>query len=85
MAGHAKDGGKNAKMPDSTAKNAISTAECGACGWRAWLNSTTITVGVQNVFDSDPPFVGFGFGNGYDPSLADIKGRFWYLQLTKKF
>ena len=72
-------------MPDGTAKNVISTAECGACGWRAWLNGTTITVGVQNVFDSDPPFVAFGFGYGYDGSLADVKGRFWYLQLTKKF
>ena len=28
------------------------------CGWRAWLNGTTITLGMQNVFDSDPPFVG---------------------------
>jgi len=87
VAGYAKDGGKNVKMPDGTAKNVvpISTAGYGAFGWRAWLNGTTITVGVQNVFDSDPPFVGFGFGYGYDPSLADVKGRFWYLQVTKKF
>jgi iron complex outermembrane recepter protein len=63
----------------------ISTAEYGACGWRAWLNGTTITLGMQNVFDSNPPFVGGGFGYGYDPSLADVKGRFLYVQLTKKF
>ena len=49
------------------------------------LNGTTITLGMQNVFDSDPPFAGFAFGNGYDASLADIKGRFWYVQLTKRF
>ena len=75
------------KMPDGKEKDAlpISTAEYGACGWRAWLNNTTITLGMQNVFDSDPPFVGGGFGYGYDPSLADVKGRFWYLQLTKRF
>ena len=60
VAGFAKDGGKNVKMPDGKEKNVvpISTAEYGACGWRAWLNGTTITLGMQNVFDSDPPFVG---------------------------
>jgi iron complex outermembrane recepter protein len=85
--GYAKDGGQNVKMPDGKEKDAlpISTAEYGACGWRAWLNDTTITLGMQNVFDSNPPFVGGGFGNGYDPSLADVKGRFLYVQLTKRF
>ena len=24
------------------------------CGWRAWLNNTTLTLGMQNVFDFDP-------------------------------
>jgi outer membrane receptor protein involved in Fe transport len=88
VAGYAKDGGKNVKMPDGKERNVvpISTAEYGTRGWRAWLNGTTITLGVQNVFDSDPPFVGFAFGfNGYDPSLADIKGRFLYVQLKKRF
>jgi iron complex outermembrane receptor protein len=85
--GYAKDGGKNVQMSDGKEKNVlpISTAGYGACGWRAWLNGTTITLGMQNVFDSDPPFVGGGFGYGYDPSLADIKGRFWYLQVKKRF
>ena len=77
VAGFAKDGGKNVKP--------ISTAEYGACGWRAWLNGTTITLGMQNVFDYDPPFAAVAFGNGYDPSLADVKGRFCYVQLKKRF
>jgi iron complex outermembrane receptor protein len=87
VAGYAKDGGKNVKMPDGKEKNVmpVSTAEYGACGWRAWLNGTTITLGMQNVFDSDPPFAGVAFGNGYDASLADVKGRFLYLQLKKRF
>jgi hypothetical protein len=85
--GYAKDGGKNVKMPDGKENDVlpISTAGYGTCGWRAWLNGTTITLGMQNVFDSDPPFVGGGFGYGYDPSLATIKGRFCYLQVTKRF
>jgi iron complex outermembrane recepter protein len=85
--GFAKDGGKNVKMTDGKEKNVIpvSTAEYTPCGWRAWLNSTTITLGMQNVFDEDPPFVAGAFENGYDESLATIKGRFWYVQLKKRF
>jgi iron complex outermembrane recepter protein len=87
VAGYAKDGGKNMKMHDGKEKNVVpvSTAEYGACGWRAWLNGTTITLGMQNALDSDPPFVGGAFENGYDESLADVKGRFWYVQLKKRF
>jgi len=88
VAGFAKDGGKNVKMSDGKEKNVlpISTAEYSACGWRAWLNGTTITLGMQNVLDSDPPFAGgFAFGYGYDASLANVKGRFCYVQLKKKF
>jgi iron complex outermembrane receptor protein len=85
--GFAKDAGKNLKMKDGKEKNVIpvSTAEYNPCGWRAWLNNTTITLGMQNVFDEDPPFVAGAFENGYDESLATIKGRFWYVQLKKRF
>ena len=85
--GLAKDGGKNVKVKDGKDKNVIpvSTAEYKPCGWRAWLNNTTITLGMQNVFDEDPPFVAGAGENGYDESLATIKGRFWYVQLKKRF
>jgi iron complex outermembrane receptor protein len=84
--GLAKDGGKNVKM-DGKEKNVIpvSAAEYNPCGWRAWLNNTTISLGMQNVFDEDPPFVAGSGENGYDESLATIKGRFWYVQLKKRF
>jgi hypothetical protein len=52
---------------------------------RAWLNNTTITLGMHNVFDEDPPFVNSAIENGYDELLATIKGRFWYVQLKKRF
>ena len=85
--GLTKDGGKNVKMPDGKEKSVlpVSTAEYNPCGWRAWLNQTTLTLGMQNVFDSDPPFVAGARGNNYDGSIADVRGRFWYVQLKKRF
>ena len=85
--GLAKDGGKHTTMKDGKEKEVmpLSTAEYGCSNWKWWLNNTTITLGMQNVFDSDPPFVAGSFENGYDESLATIKGRFWYLQLKKRF
>src|SRR5438477_244976 len=85
--GYAKDGGKNVKMKDGKEKNVlpVSTAEYNPCGWRAWLNNTTLTLGMQNVLDEDPPFVAGSFENGYDESLANIKGRFWYVGVKKRF
>jgi outer membrane receptor protein involved in Fe transport len=85
--GLAKDGGKSVKMKDDSEKNVlpVSTAEYNLCGWCGWLNNTTLTLGLQNVFDTDPPFVAGAFGNNFDTSLATIKGRFWYAQLKKRF
>jgi outer membrane receptor protein involved in Fe transport len=85
--GFANDGGKKMKIKDRKEKNVlpISTAEYACSNWQWWLNNTTITLGMQNVFDEDPPFVAGNFGNGYDESLATIKGRFWYVQLKKRF
>jgi outer membrane receptor protein involved in Fe transport len=85
--GFAKDGGKNVKMKDGKEKNVVpvSTAEYGCNNWKWWLNNTTVTLGMQNVTDEDPPFVGGSFENGYDESLTTIKGRFWYVGLKKRF
>ncbi len=85
--GFAKDGGKKVKVKDSKEKNVVpvSTAEYNPCGWRAWLNNTSISLGIQNVLDEDPPFAAGSSENGYDESLATIKGRFWYVQVKKRF
>jgi iron complex outermembrane receptor protein len=85
--GYAKDGGKNATVPEAKDKNVmpVSTAEYNACGWRAWLNGTTVTLGMNNVFDLAPPFVAGGVENGYDEQTANIKGRTWYVALKKRF
>ena len=85
--GYARNAGKNADMKDGKDKNVIpvSTAEYNPCGWHAWLNNTTITLGMNNVFDQDPPFSIFNSENGYDHWTANIRGRIWYVALTKRF
>jgi len=86
--GFAKDGGKNVRSgKDGKEKNVVpvSTAEYGCSNWQWWLNNTTVTLGMQNVLDEDPPFVAGSFENGYDESLTTIKGRFWYVGLKKRF
>jgi len=87
VAGYAKDGGRTVKMKDGKDKSLmpVSTAEYSPCGWRALLNGTTVTVGMNNIFDLDPPFAAGAIENGYDESTFDIKGRFWYVALKKRF
>jgi iron complex outermembrane receptor protein len=86
--GFAKDGGKNVRSgKDGKEKNVIpvSTAEYGCSNWKWWLNNTTITLGVQNVTDEAPPFVALAFESQFDESIANIKRRFWYVGIKKRF
>jgi len=89
VAGYVRDGGKNVKTSGDKDKNVIpvSTAEYNPCGLHAWLDNTTITLGMNNVFDQDPPFaVGAAkFENNYDERQANIRGRVWFVALTKRF
>ena len=86
VAGLSKDGGKT-MAKDGKEKNVmpVSTAEYNPCGWRAWLNNTTLTLGINNVTDELPPFVAASFENGYDEQTHNLKGRFWYVGVKKKF
>jgi iron complex outermembrane receptor protein len=85
--GYARDGAKNAEMQDRKDKNImpVSTAGYNPCGWRASLNNTTVSLGMNNVFDLSPPFVDGTFQDGYDPRQANIRGRIWYVALKKDF
>jgi hypothetical protein len=40
---------------------------------------------MNNVLDQDPPFVAGAIENGYDQRQANIRGRIWYVALTKRF
>lgn len=43
-----------------------------------------VTVGVNNVFDRDPPFSVQAFANSFDPQY-EVPGRFFYLRLNQRF
>lgn len=50
-----------------------------------WLDQTKITVGVLNIADEEPPAVLASFADNYDRALNDLRQRFVYVSLAKKF
>ncbi|WP_058836289.1 TonB-dependent receptor [Luteimonas abyssi] len=51
-----------------------------------WLEGFTLTAGINNVFQKEPPICLSCSLNGYDPSTYDIPGgRFWYLRADLRF
>jgi iron complex outermembrane receptor protein len=51
--------------------------------WNAPWNAK-ITVGVNNVFDKDPPVALNAFANSFDPQY-EVPGRFYYMRYAQKF
>jgi iron complex outermembrane receptor protein len=51
----------------------------------AWGWGVQVNVGVNNVLDRQPPYVATSFENQYDRAIGDIRGRLWFIELTKKF
>ncbi|MGB9990526.1 TonB-dependent receptor domain-containing protein [Massilia sp. SM-13] len=53
------------------------------------FKNTTITVGIQNLLDTDPPFTAHNVdevvGAGWDPRVADPRGRSLSFNLKYKF
>lgn len=50
-----------------------------------WLNSrTTLTIGVNNVFNQDPPACNSCTGPNFDPTTYDVPGQFGYLRIAYK-
>lgn len=49
------------------------------------LGGLTLTVGMHNVFDEAPPFSEVNTVTGYDLSQGDLRQRFGYVNLSKRF
>ncbi|UHQ24319.1 TonB-dependent receptor [Lysobacter sp. 5GHs7-4] len=43
-----------------------------------------VTLGINNIFDKNPPFSAQAFANSFDPAY-EVPGRFYYLRYTQKF
>lgn len=50
---------------------------------QGWLNQTAVTMGIRNLADKEPPFADNTFG--YNSSTHANKGRYFYLNINKKF
>lgn len=51
-----------------------------------WLGGSSFSLGVNNVFEKEPPICLSCTLNGYDASLYDIPGgRFWYVRAEVQF
>ncbi len=81
-AGYSKDAKDGKGMVQQTA---VSTAAPSANIFQRILWDTTLTVGVNNAFDRQPPTTLGAFNDNYDTSLYNIRNRYYYLSLTKKF
>jgi len=51
----------------------------------AFARRTTLTIGVNNVFDKNPSLIYIGFAGDSDSSTYDYLGRFAYARLTQAF
>jgi iron complex outermembrane receptor protein len=66
-------------------KNVMQTEAATPSIWQRMLWGTKLTVGVNNVFDRQPPSVLAAFNDNYDTSLYSIRNRYYYVSLNKKF
>jgi iron complex outermembrane receptor protein len=55
------------------------------CPWKRILNNTTVTIGCNNIFGTDPPKAYNGTNANYAEFIYDSVGRFAYLSLKKTF
>jgi outer membrane receptor protein involved in Fe transport len=54
-------------------------------GFASPAGKTTLTVGVNNLLDQDPPTIYDGFAGDSDSAAYDYLGRFFYLRLAQSY
>jgi hypothetical protein len=84
VAGYSKD---SKEVKSGKNKEVVEQALGMPC-WKTLLNNTTYTIGCNNMLGADPPkaFGTFkGNGQNYPGALYDNLGRFWYVELIKRF
>jgi iron complex outermembrane recepter protein len=77
--GYGKDGKR------IVGEQAVSPVNAGASGGiRQWLANTTVTFGINNVFDARPAFSSDWY-QGFDPNVANYIQRYYFVKVEKKF
>lgn len=72
--------------PDGTNRLGATTYHDVRVAWKLPTSfPLTISGGVNNVFEKDPPVCLSCTLNGYDASTYDLPGRFWYVEGNVKF
>jgi hypothetical protein len=51
----------------------------------AWLRGLSLQAGVVNLLDEEPPFAEISAPLGYDVTQGDLRQRFGYINLSKRF
>jgi iron complex outermembrane recepter protein len=80
-------GGRNGrKVAAQAIVDAQFSVDLGKLGGRQspW-NGFELRAGAFNVFDDEPPFTEMALFNGYDITQADLRQRFAYVKIAKKF
>jgi iron complex outermembrane recepter protein len=74
-------------LPDGSERRVGSYSVWDIQGSYAGVRNLTVTLGIKNLFDRDPPFSNQPFTQqaGYDPSYADPRGRTYYARLAYAF
>jgi iron complex outermembrane receptor protein len=86
VAGYSK--GAKEVVASKDGKAVESTAAYSMPCWKTILNNSTITIGCNDIFGQDPPPASGAFSSNtenYPGGTYDNLGRFWYVQLKKKF
>jgi iron complex outermembrane recepter protein len=54
-------------------------------GWRRWLGGSRLTFGINNIFDTRPPFADANTTVGFDTAHTTPFQRYFYVEIEKKF
>jgi len=82
--------GKNKSYDEPTVSNSYSkdgkevTTTTPSVIKRSLLDGLSVAVGVNNIFDREPPFITDATDNT-DLAAFDVTGRYYYFEITKKF
>ena len=50
-----------------------------------FMDNMTVSVGLDNILDEEPPFLQTGFNDNTDPRTYNTTGRHAYVSLAMKF